>query len=273
MTRLLDTAFVVLFGVVLAAAAVFLVVPIVMTVLMSFDGREYLGRFPPPVLSLRWYTAFFFDSYYMVALRNSAMVSTLAATMATATGVTAAVLLDRYRFRGREALSAFFLSPLVVPTVVMGFSVLMFLSLLGLYDGFVRLIAGHIVITVPYTIRTTLASLVGIKRSLVEAALSLGADERRAFRDITLPLAKTGIVAGAVLAFALSFEEVSVSLFLYDPPSTTLPVAILGAMRSQFNLTLASASVVMMGVTAVLVLVLDRVFGLDRIIGAGIYRS
>ena len=99
MTRLLDTAFVVLFGVVLAAVAVFLIVPIVMTVLMSFDGREYLGRFPPPVLSLRWYTAFFFDSYYMVALRNSAIISTVAATLATATGVTAAVLLDRYRFR------------------------------------------------------------------------------------------------------------------------------------------------------------------------------
>jgi putative spermidine/putrescine transport system permease protein len=122
--RLLDFAFVVMFGVVLAATAVFLVVPIMMTVLMSFDGREYLGRFPPPVLSFRWYTAFFLDSYYMVALRNSAIVSTIAATMATATGVTAAVLLDRYRFRGREALSAFFLSPLVVPTVVMGFSVL-----------------------------------------------------------------------------------------------------------------------------------------------------
>jgi putative spermidine/putrescine transport system permease protein len=76
-----------------------------------------------------------------------------------------------------------------------------------------------------------------------------------------------------VLAFALSFEEVSVSLFLYDPASYTLPVAILGAVRSQFNLTLASASVVMMVVTAGLVLVLDRVFGLDRIIGTGIYRS
>jgi putative spermidine/putrescine transport system permease protein len=271
--RLVDYAFVLLFVALLAATAIFLVVPILMTVVMSFDGREYLGRFPPPALSLRWYTAFFFDSYYMVALRNSLLLSLVAAGVATATGVTAAVVLDRYRFRGREALSAFFLSPLVVPTVVMGFSVLMFLSLLGVYEGFVRLIAGHVVITVPYTIRTTLASLVGIRPSLVEAALSLGADERRAFRDITLPLAKTGIVAGAVLAFALSFEEVSVSLFLYDPPSTTLPVAILGAMRSQFNLTLASASVVMMAVTAVLIVALDRLFGLDRVIGAGIYRS
>jgi putative spermidine/putrescine transport system permease protein len=271
--RLLDAGFAGLLAVMLGTTAIFLLVPIVMTVVMSFDGREYLGRFPPPVVSLRWYAAFFFDSYYMVALRNSVVVSIAAATAATMTGVTAAVLLDRYRFRGRDALSAFFLSPLVVPTVVMGFSVLMFLSLLGVYDGFARLIAGHVVITIPYTIRTTLASLVGIKRSLVEAALSLGADERRAFWDVTLPLAKTGIVAGAVLAFALSFEEVSVSLFLYDPPSTTLPVAILGAMRSQFNLTLASAAVVMMAVTAVLVMLLDRVFGLDRIIGAGIYRS
>ena len=273
MKRLLDRVFVGVLAAILVMTGVFLVVPIVMTVMMSFDGREYLGRFPPPLLSFKWYRAFFFDSYYMVALRNSVLVSIAAATVATGTGVTAAVILDRYRFRGREVLAAFFLSPLVVPTVVVGFSVLMFLSSLGLYDGFVRLIAGHVVITLPYTIRTTLASLVGIKRSLVEAALSLGADERGAFWDVTLPLAKAGIVAGAVLAFALSFEEVSVSLFLYDPPSTTLPVAILGAMRSQFNLTLASASVVMMAVTAVLVVVLDRVFGLDRIIGAGIYRS
>src|SRR3989442_13281538 len=142
----------------------------------------------------------------MVAARDRANGPLVAETVATVPGVAAGGVLRRFRFRGREVLSAFFLSPLVVPTVVMGFSVLMFLSLLGLYDGFVRLIAGHIVITVPYTIRTTLASLVGIKRSLVEAALSLGADERRAFREITLPLAKTGIVAGAVLAFALSFE-------------------------------------------------------------------
>ena len=273
MARVLDSVFVVLVVVVLVAAAIFLLVPILMTVLMSFDGREYLGRFPPPVLSVRWYTAFFFDRDYMVALRNSAVIATVAATMATVTGVAAAVLLDRYRFPGREAVLTFFLSPLVVPTVVTGFSILMFLSLLGVSDGFVRLLAGHVIITLPYTIRTTLASLAGIKRSLVEAALALGADEGRAFRDVTLPLAKTGVVAGAVLAFALSFEEVSVSLFLYDPPSTTLPVAILGAMRSQFNLTLASASVVMMAVTAGLVLVLDRVFGLERIIGAGIYRS
>src|SRR5262249_38050639 len=118
--RRLDTAFVILFGVVLAAAAIFLVVPIGMTVLMSFDGREYLGRFPPPGLSLRWYRAFFFDGDYMTALRNSVVIATAAATVATATGVTAAVLLDRYRFPGRGALSAFFLSPLVVPTVVMG---------------------------------------------------------------------------------------------------------------------------------------------------------
>ncbi len=273
MARLFDDLCRVLFVTLLAAVAVFLVVPILMTVLMSFDGREYLGRFPPSTYSLRWYAAFFFDSYYMVALRNSLIVSGVAATVATVTGVTAAVVLDRYRFPGLEPLSAFFLSPLVVPTVVMGFSVLMFLSLLGVHDGFARLVAGHIIVTVPYTIRTTLASLVGIRPSLFEAALSLGADERRAFRDVTLPLAKTGIVAGAVLAFALSFEEVSVSLFLYDPPSYTLPVAILGAMRSQFNLTLASASVVMMAVTAGVILVLDRLFGLDRVIGGGIYRS
>jgi putative spermidine/putrescine transport system permease protein len=271
--RLGDGLFRLGFGGLLAATAVFLLVPIAMTVLMSFDARDYLGRFPPPAYSLQWYSGFFFDRYYMVGLRNSIVVSAVAATLATAIGVTAAVLLDRYRFPGHQLLSAFFLSPLVVPTVIMGFSMLVFLSLLGVYEGFVRLVCGHVIITIPYTFRTTLASLVGIRRSLTEAAMSLGATERRAFWDITFPLAKTGVLAGAVLAFALSFEEVSVSLFLYDPPSYTLPVAILGIVRAQFNLTLASASVVVMVITAVLIVVLDRLFRLDRVVGAGIYRT
>ena len=107
-------------------------------------------------------------------------------------------MLDRCEFPGKAALEALFLSPLVVPAVVIGFALLLFFALLGVFDGFTRLLAGHIIITFPCTVRTTLAGLLGIRRTLTEAAMSLGANERRAFRDITFPLARTGMIAGAV---------------------------------------------------------------------------
>ena len=123
-------------------------------------------------------------------------------------------MLDGCEFPGKAALEALFLSPLVVPAVVIGFALLLFFALLGVFDGFTRLLGGHIIITLPYTVRTTLAGLVGIRKTLTEAAMSLGANERRAFWDVTFPLARTGMVAGAVFAFAFSMDDVAVSLFL-----------------------------------------------------------
>lgn len=254
-------------------AFVFLIVPILVAVTMSFDGRNYMGRFPPPEYSFRWYAKFFSDTYYLNGLKTSLLLATLAASASTAIGVAAALVLDRYTFKGKDALSAFFFSPLIVPAVVIGFALLIFFSITGIHDGFVRLLGGHIIVTVPYTIRTTLAGLVGIRKSLLEAALSLGANERQAFWGITFPLAKTGIVAGAVFAFAFSLDDVAIAIFLSDTSSYTLPVALLSMMRSNFDLTIAAASVLLTGFTLVLIIVLDRVVGLDQVIGQGIYRS
>ncbi len=273
MKRMGDAIFGGSFAVLLLLTAAFLLLPIVMTTVMSFDNRDFLGRFPPPDVSWRWYAAFFGDAYFMTGLRNSLVLSLVASVIATSAGVAAAVVLDRYAVPGKELISAFLLSPLVVPTVILGFAVLVFASLIGVTNGFTRLIGGHIILVMPYTFRTTLASLVGIRRSLTEAALILGANEKQAFWDITFPLAKTGIVAGLVLGFALSFEEVSLSLFLFDPASYTLPVAILSTMRAQFNLTLASASVVIMVFIVLLVVMLERLFGLDKVVGSGLYKS
>jgi putative spermidine/putrescine transport system permease protein len=271
--RLTDNVGVFLFAMIIATALGYLLIPVIIALVMSFDVRDYLGRFPPPDLSLQWYKAFFTDAYYMDALANSAIVAVISASISTTVGVAAAVFLDRYRFPGREALSVFFLSPLIVPTVIIGFALLIFFSILGVFDGYVRLVGGHVIITLPYTIRTTLASLVGIRRSLIEAALSLGADERKVFWAITFPLAKTGMVAGAIFALSISLDDLALSLFLVDPFSTTLPVALLTSMRVRFNLTIAAASGVLVVLTAGLIFLLDRLIGLDKLIGTGIYRS
>ena len=171
----------------------------------------------------------------------------------------------------RHALETLFLSPKMVPTVVIGFSILGMASAVHVFDAFTRLVVGHVIITIPFTIRAALASLVGIRRSLVEAATSLGATQWRAFVDVTLPLAKTGIIAGALLAFVLSFDEVAVSLFLADAYSQTLPIALVAEMRTNLNLTVAAVSTVFSLMTVLIVIALDRTTGLDNVIGKGLY--
>ena len=251
----------------------FLILPLLVAGAMSLDARGYLGPFPPPALSLRWYENFFADSYFLRGLRTTILLAVCTTAISVTVGVLTAIVVDRYRFRGREAMMAFFMSPLVVPPVVIGFALLFFLSQAGIFEGFIRLLAGHVIITVPYTIRATLGSLVGIRRSLTEAALILGANERQAFWEVTFPLAKTGIIVGAVFAFAISMDDVAVSIFLTDPTTYTLPVALLSVMRANFDLTIAAVAVMLVVFTLVLIVCLDRLVGLDKIIGQGIYRS
>jgi len=256
----------------IVAVTGFLVAPILVTVVMAFDARPYLGPLPPPAYSLRWFRQFFADDYYLRGLATSAELAVASVTVTLLAGVAAAVALDRMPVRHREALTSLFLSPLIVPPVVTGLALLLFLSRLGILDGFLRLLCGHIVITIPYTIRATLAGIAGIDRSLSEAALSLGATERRAFWDVTLPLARTGIVTGGLFAFAVSLDDVSVSIMLTDARTYTLPIALISSMRADFNLTIAAASVMLMLLTLVLILVLDRFVGLDRAMGRGVFR-
>ncbi|MFK4654287.1 putative spermidine/putrescine transport system permease protein [Bradyrhizobium japonicum] len=217
--------------------------------------------------------AFFSDAYYIKGLQVSIVLAIGATALSTLVGVAAAFTLDRYDFPGKDALSAFFLSPLVVPHVIIGFSLLLFFSSIGLFDGLARLVLGHMIITVPYVIRTTLASLVGIRKTYTEAALSLGATERRAFWKITVPLAKTGIATGAVFSFAYSMDDVSVALFLTDAKFYTLPVAMTNMMRSQFDLRIAAAAVCLMFLTITLIWLLDRIVGLDKVVGQGVYHK
>lgn len=251
----------------------FLLTPIVVTAIMAFDSRAYLGPLPPPSLSLRWFARFFSDDYFLRGLGTSAQLALLSVTISVCVGVATAFAVERMSFRGKEALVTLFLSPLVVPPVVTGFALLLFLSHLGVIDGFARLLCGHIIITAPYTIRATLTGLAGIDRSLTEAALILGATERKAFWDVTFPLARTSIVSGAIFAFAVSMDDVAVSIMLTDAKTYTLPVALISSMRANFDLSIAAASVMLMALTALLILILEKSVGLNRVIGQGVFRS
>jgi putative spermidine/putrescine transport system permease protein len=254
------------------AALVFLLLPVLVSVGMAFDGRSYLGAFPPTSLSLRWFESFFASDYYLTGLRTSIIIALMASLISMGIGALAAFGLERSQFRGRDLLIALFLAPLVVPGVILGFGLLLFFSSFGFPQGLPRLIAGHVLITFPFCVRSTLAGLVGIRKSLSEAAMSLGANERQAFWDITFPLARTGIMAGGIFAFAISMDDVVVSLFLADPDTYTLPIALIGMMRANFDLTIAAASLVLLGLSGIVTWLMARSIGLGKVLGEGVYR-
>ena len=270
--RPLDDALRLLGVLMMGVTVCFLVVPILVTAIMAFDARSYLGPLPPPALSLRWFRRFFSDDYFLTGLGTSAELACASVTISLSVGIVTAFAVDRLSFAGKEALTSLFLSPLIVPPVVTGFALLLFLSKLGLTNGFVRLLCGHVIITVPYTIRATLAGIAGVDRSLTEAALILGATERRAFWDVTFPLARTGILSGAIFAFAVSMDDVSVSVMLTDAKTYTLPIALVSSMRANFDLSIAAASVMLMLLTLALIVILEKTVGLNRAIGQGVFR-
>ena len=246
--------------------------PVVVVIWMSFTPSA-MFELPVTQFSLRWYRSFFDNPAYLDGLIVSLKLAVLSTLISTVAGASAAYALSAGRWRGRDTVEMLFLSPKCVPTVVIGFSILGFASAINVFDPFTRLIMGHVIITIPFTVRATLASLVGIRRSLVEAAISLGAPPWRAFLDVTLPLARTGVIAGALMAFVLSFDEVAVRLFLSDAFTQTLPIALVAEMRANLNLTVAAVSTVFAAVTILIVLLLDRTIGLDRVVGQGLYRG
>jgi putative spermidine/putrescine transport system permease protein len=272
MRRAIDNAWRAAVVALLALTLAFLIGPLIVAIMMSFDARGFLAPFPPTALSLRWYGAFFADESFVAGLKMSLALAVAATLISGAVGTAAALALTQYEFRGKAFLSGLFLSPLMIPAVVIGLALLIFVSRWGIFNGFSRLLCAHVIVTLPFTIRSSLAGLAGIRRSMVDAALSLGANDRQTFFDITFPLAKTGIIAGCVFAFAFSLDDVAVSLFLYDTNSVTLPIALVSHMRANFDLSVAAAATFLAFITVLLIVVLDRTVGLNRVIGQGVYR-
>ena len=273
MKRMADRAVFIVVGAAMALTAAVLVLPLVYTIAMSFEPRPTIGPFPPETLSLQWYRKFFESPYFLGGLWTSLLVALISSVVSSTLGTFAAIGLSRATFPGARLLSALFLSPLVVPGVVLGFALVVFFSLTGLDSSFARIVLAHVLVTIPYTIRTSLAVVDGISATLTEAALSLGANERQALLRVVFPLARTGIATGFILAFAFSMDDISATIFLTDPKVYTLPVALASSIKSQFNLTIAAASIMLILLAIAFIVVLDRIVGIEAVLGKGIYRS
>jgi putative spermidine/putrescine transport system permease protein len=254
-------------GVWTALVYAFVMAPIVVVVLASFTAAEYTS-FPPHGLSLRWYLEIADNPEFIESFRVSAVVAVITGILATVLGTLAALVLVRERFPGRDAVNAFFLSPLMLPAVILGIALLQFYTRVGITRTPFALVCGHLVITVPYVIRRVAASLDGFDRTLELAAMNLGATPWQAFRRVTLPLIRPGIVAGATFAVIVSFDDVSISLFLAGPHSTTLPVRIFSYIEQTFDPLATAVCSVLILVAAVGVVEIERSIGLEKMFGS-----
>ncbi len=248
----------------LAAVAVFfLLFPTVLLLLTSFTGSASL-KFPPDGFSLRWYRALLGADQMQRAAWNSLKVATIATAASVVLGTLAALAIAGSRARWARVLDSVFMSPLLLPGLAFGFAALMSVSLLGFELSLATLTVGHIVVCVPFVLRTTLASLAQLDATLLESSASLGAGPVFTFRRVTLPTIGRGVGAGAFIAFMSSFDNIPVSLFLSDARTEVLPIHLWQIIDTNLDVRAASASAVLVVATLLLMLAAERLAGVSR---------
>jgi spermidine/putrescine transport system permease protein len=212
-----------------AFVVVFLYAPILILLIFSFNNSE-VPTFPLSGFTLHWYREFISNSDLRGALETSAIIAALSSVGAVVLGTLASIALVRRRFRGRAPVSALLLSPLVIPYVVFGISLLLLFHTLGIPRSILTVVIGHIVISLPYAILVLMPRLQQIDSSLEEAAYDLGAGRLRTFRSITLPLIAPAVVSAYLIAFTTSFDEYAVASFVVGT-RVTFPIYLYSALR------------------------------------------
>lgn len=242
---------------------VFLLAPIIIVFVVSFDTRQYLA-FPPESLSFGSYVKVFQNADFISAFWRSLLIGAIVGLGAVTVGTLISLALTRYRFRGEGAVNFLVIAPFIVPNIVLGVGLVLVLAGFGLLDTYPGIVLAHLGITIPYTVRTVSMSLMSVDRRVEEAALVHGASPFNVFWRITLPLIRPGIIAGGVIAFLISFDETTISLFIVSVRSSTLPTEIYRYLEYSTDPQIAALSVVLILISVAVVIVLERLIGLRK---------
>lgn len=241
---------------------IFLLGPLLIISVTSFEPGTVL-KFPPQGFSLRWYKNIFEVDLFMSTFKTSIVVSLLGNILALLLGMPAAYALSRSSFRGKDALNALFLSPLLIPGIVLGFTLLRYLIIVYHLPVYTGLLLGHTVIMLPFIIRVIASSMSNFDFAIEEAALSLGAGRLKTFFKVVLPNIRSGIIAAILIAFLESFNNVDISVFMTGPGFSTLPIQMLTYVENYFDPTIAAISVMLMILTGILMFLIERLMGLS----------
>jgi len=209
---------------------IFMFAPIIAVVLLSFNASRF-GGFPMTGFSLQWYGKLMGNDAVLRAFITSLWIGTLTAIICTVLGIMAALALVRYDFPGKNWVNSLIVGPVLVPETVLGVGLLLANRWAGAKPNFLLLLSGHVLLSLPYVVLVVQARLIGVKRVFEEAAMSLGANRIETFREITLPLIMPAVFAGLLLAFTISFDNVTASVFWRPPGVETMPTQILSMLK------------------------------------------
>lgn len=247
---------------------IFLFAPLLAVLAASLTKTNY-PIFPPQGITFHWYKYALDYRPFVSSFTISILLASFTAVVSTGMGTLAALAIVRYRFPGRDLITTFVMSPLILPTVLIGIGLLQFYSSLGIKASLYTLLIGHTIITSPYVLRMVTASLAGFDRNLELAARNLGATALQTFLRVTFPLISAGVLAGAAFAFIVSFDDVTMSVFLSSPKVTTLPVRIFAQEERGMTTYLLAAGSWMIFFAGIVMIILDRTIGVGRVFGIG----
>lgn len=248
-----------------------ILLPIVFVGWLSFFRNEIL-TFPPEGYTLKWFAALWLQRQFADGFGTSLEVAVLAMACGLGVGIPASLALVRAPLPAREAVNTLLLSPLVVPGIVIGTALYLFFveieiaTELALTGSVLGLVLGHVLITIPWTVRLITANLVGVDRSIEEAAMNLGADRWHTLINVTLPVIRPGVVAAALFSFVVSFGNLEMSLFLVGPGTTTLPIAILQYLEWKIDPTIAAVSLVQIVIIMAAMALTNRFVRLSQVL-------
>lgn len=235
---------------------IFLYAPIIVMAVMSFNASPFYQL--PFEFSTRWYQEVAHNHQIIDASVRSVLIACMTTVIATALGTAASVALFRYDFRGKRLLQVLLFPPIAIPWLISGTAMLIFFYSIGIGRGTPAVIIGHVALALPYVIVTVSARMSSFDPTLEEAARSLGAGQWTVLRRVTLPWIAPGIIAGALFAFAVSFDQFVVSYFLSEPGDTTLPVLIYTAIRKGFTPEINAISTIIITISMALILLAAR---------------
>ena len=252
-------------GVTVTAILGFLLLPALVVTLAAFNSRAILS-FPPESWSWRWFIKAIAYDDFQAGFRNGLIVTAWASSIALVVGAAFAFVLERYDFRLKRSLEAVLLSPLVVPHFTIGLGFLILAAQVGLARGYAVVIACHVVLVLPFVLRSVYISLRNLDPHLELAAANLGASPRRVLTTVTLPLLLPGLVSGWLFAAILSFNEFTASLFVTAQRTQTLPVALYNYVREYADPSMAAISVIYIVITATLLTLANTFLGLAKVL-------
>jgi putative spermidine/putrescine transport system permease protein len=242
---------------------VFLMTPLVVTVAVSV-GSSSVFTLPPPDWSLRWYQRLATTRGLLPSLVTSLQVAAFSTAVALALGTLCAIALVRGRFAGRETIATFLVSPLMLPGLVIGIAMLQGFKAIGLREAFTSLLVAHVVITLPYVVRTVFAALSLFDFSLIDAARTLGCSYPTALMRVLVPALGPAFLTSGMFAFLASMDNYPISIFFTDAWTKTLPIQMLQYVEENPDPTIAAISTGLVVLAIMALIIGDRLVGLRR---------